>query len=257
MTVNILRVIAGLVLISLLSSCSISLPSFSNSASAVTVTNNVAQLEALSKEDYTVLRTTSGKASTVRWYVLFIPIGKHKTNVEVYENAYYDAVENLPNADALLLPRQKNKRVTIPLVLLNYNKRTTTVTGVGISINDKVLQNNESEIPYDIANDYTLKENINLNKLADYKITTQKEFDKYFQAGTNAIPIDFSEKYAIAVVGKKSKRSSFYNVNYLKIKGSGLEISYDLEEGEKQELSKQATLIILVDKKYQGNIKSK
>lgn len=250
---GLLGIIASIVL----SSCSVALPSFSKTSTGVTVTNNVAQVEALSKDDYTVLRTTSGKASTVRCYILFIPIGKHKTNVELYENAYYNAVDNLPNADALLLPRQKTKRLTIPLILFNYSKRTTTVSGVGISIDNKVLENNESEIPYDIANNYSLNPNSKVNRLKGLKITSQQEFDKYFVAGTDASPIDFSKQYAIAVIGKESKKSAIYNVNYLKLKGSGLEVSYDLEEGEKRERSEKPNLIILVDKKYQGDIISK
>ena len=131
-------VIVSIVGIFFLSSCSVSLPQFTKNTTGVTVTNDNAQIESLKREDYKVLKRTTGKASTTRCYILFIPIGKHKSNEELYDNAYYSAVENLPDADALILPHQKTKKLTIPLILFNYNRRTTTVTGVGISVKDKI-----------------------------------------------------------------------------------------------------------------------
>jgi hypothetical protein len=249
----------GVLLVTLLSSCSISLPRFSKQTTGITITNNTAQIEALKKEDYSVLRTTTGKASTVRCYILFIPIGKHKSNAELFDNAYYEAVDNLPNADALLLPRQEIKKVTIPLILFNYNKRTTTVTGVGISINDKMLENTDLDIPFSIAANYSLKENANIKQLKNYKITSQKEFDEYFKVASSTqkeevTSIDFSKQYAIVVVGKATKKSTVYDVNYLKLKGSGIALSYNIEEGEKQKDTQQPVLILAVDKKYQGDI---
>lgn len=120
-----------------LSSCSLSLPSFTSQSTGVTITNETAQIEPLKKEDYTVLKPTTGKASTGRCYILFFPIGKNKSNAELFDNAYYKAVDNLPDADALLLPRQKINKFTVPLIIFNYQRRTTTVTGVGISLNGK------------------------------------------------------------------------------------------------------------------------
>ena len=127
-----------IVITSFFASCSVSLPRFSKTTTGVTVTNDNAQIEALKREDYKVLKRTTGKASTTRCYILFFPIGKHKSNDELYDNAYYSAVENLDDADALILPHQKTKKLTIPLILFNYNRRTTTVTGVGISVKDKI-----------------------------------------------------------------------------------------------------------------------
>lgn len=126
-----------------LSSCSVSLPIFSrtnqNQSNEFSV-NNASQIEALKREDYKVLQTTTGSASTSRFYLLLFPIGKHKTNSELYQSAYYDAVDHLTNADALILPRQQIKKFTVPLLLVNYNRREVTVTGVGISVKDKVQE---------------------------------------------------------------------------------------------------------------------
>jgi hypothetical protein len=126
-----------------LSSCSVSLPFFSrtnqNQSNEFSI-NNTSQIEALKREDYNVLQTTTGSASTSRFYLLFFPIGKHKTNSELFENAYYNAVDNLTDADALIMPRQQIKKFTVPLLLVNYNRREVTVTGVGISVKDKLMK---------------------------------------------------------------------------------------------------------------------
>jgi len=125
------------------SSCSVTLPFFSrtnqNQSNEFSISNS-SQIEALHSNDYDVLQTTTGSASTSRFYFLFFPIGKHKSNSELFENAYYEAVDNLPNADALILPRQKIKKFTVPLLLVNYNRREVTVSGVGISVKDKVKE---------------------------------------------------------------------------------------------------------------------
>jgi hypothetical protein len=126
------------------SSCSIALPSRISQKSETTIHNNAPQIEPLKRKDYTVLRQTKGKASTNRYYILFFPVGKYKSNEELYENAYDCAVGNLPDADALILPRQKTKKLTIPLILLNYNRRTVTVTGVGISVKDKIFKETQT-----------------------------------------------------------------------------------------------------------------
>lgn len=135
--------VLGILAIFMTSSCSITSPKILHSTAGETVTNDLAQIESLKREEYSVLRTTTGMASTTRFYILFIPIGKHKSNNELFDNAYYAAVENLPDADALILPRQKTRKLTIPLLLFNYNRRSTTVTGVGISVKDKILETTE------------------------------------------------------------------------------------------------------------------
>lgn len=131
------NVLFSSLMLSIVSSCSlVSLPSLSSNKQTygVTINNYNSQIEPLKREDYTILRTTIGKASTSKFYVLFFPIGRHKTNEELFNSAYYGAVDNLANADALLLPRHDIKKFTIPLLLVNYSKRTVSVSGVGISV---------------------------------------------------------------------------------------------------------------------------
>ena len=128
---NLLTIIIAGIIVSILSSCSLTLPSFRKTSlnTAVSINNADSQVEPLNNEDYEVLETTTGTASTSRFYVLFIPFGKHKSNSELYDNAYYDAVEKVPNADGLILPRQKNDKRIIPLILVNFYRRDIEVSG--------------------------------------------------------------------------------------------------------------------------------
>ena len=108
----ILKLSVILIIAVYFSSCSVTLPSFrrTNLNTDISVTNAASQVEPLKRQDYDVLGPTKGSAGTSKFYVLFIPLGKHKSKNELYENAYYNAVDNLPNADALILCRQKNKK---------------------------------------------------------------------------------------------------------------------------------------------------
>lgn len=261
---NILKmVLLGTVMIQL-SSCSVTLPSLdkTNQSSEISI-NTVSQIESLKREDYKVLRKTTGSASTARCYLLFFRLGKYKTNNELYENAYYDAVDNLPNADALILPRQQIKRFTIPLILFTYSKRKVAVTGVGISVKDKIIENEDSEVPYTIAENYCLKNTFNSKQLSSPKITSQIEFEKIFEKSTtmdeNIKPtsIDFSKQYVIAIVSKATRNNSVIYANNLIVKGNEITLLYRIEDGEKQSNKMQSTLILIVDKKYQGNIRLK
>jgi hypothetical protein len=128
-----------------LTSCSVTLPSFRRTQvnTDISMTTAVQQIEPLRREDYDILGPTSGKAGTSRFYVLCIPFGKFKSGAELYENAYYEAVANLQGADALLLPRQKHKKILIPLILVNYYRKEVEVSGVGISVRGKTISTSE------------------------------------------------------------------------------------------------------------------
>lgn len=118
-------------------SCSVSIPRRTNINTEVSTNNASSQIEALKRSEYDVLSNTSGKASSSQIYFLFFPIGKVKSLSELYENAYYNAVDNLPNADGIILPRQKSKKLVIPLILINYTRKEIEVSGVGISVKGK------------------------------------------------------------------------------------------------------------------------
>ncbi|MCC6725032.1 MAG: hypothetical protein IT258_11015 [Saprospiraceae bacterium] len=127
---------------SMLSSCAFGFGRRANQSTEVSINNAAAEVEPLAREDYDVLKPTTGKANSSQFYLLFIPIGKHKTNEELYENAYYDAVDNLSGADGIILPRQKVKKFFVPLLIVNYYRRVVEVTGLGISVKGKTQVKN-------------------------------------------------------------------------------------------------------------------
>lgn len=254
--------LSGSVLIQL-TSCSLALPSFhrtnQNQSNEISI-NNTSQIEALKRNDYNVLRTTTGSAFTSRFFILFFPIGKYKTNSELYENAYYDAVDNLPNADALILPRQKIKKLTVPLLFVTYSQREITVSGVGISVKDKALENLDSDVPFTIAKNYYLKSDFKSTQLHSPKINTQLEFERIFEAaktvedGSKPTTIDFSKQYVVVVFGKTTSRNTIISPNNLKLERDKLTLHYQMDEGEKQGYKTKPFLILVLDKKFQGNL---
>jgi hypothetical protein len=247
------------------SSC-LTLPSLHRTAQTQTneiSINNTSQIEALKREDYNVLRTTTGSASTTTIRILFFPIGKYKTNSELYENAYADAIDNLPNADALILPRQQTKKLTIPLILVNYSTRKVTVTGVGISVKNKVMENMDSDVPFVTAKNYSIKNSFKNKQSGSSVITNQMEFDRIFEMQASAdadqkpLKIDFSKQYVIAIIDKASRNKAVMYANELKLQSNEMTLYYKKEEGEKQTDKTQPFLLLVVDKKYQGNLKIK
>ncbi|MBI1225629.1 MAG: hypothetical protein GC192_10375 [Bacteroidetes bacterium] len=137
----ILKALAFAIFLTSLNSCGIGFGLGRKSQNTqISISNPTAEIEPLKRDEYEVLGSTSGTASSSQFYLLFIPIGKHKTAEELYDNAYYEAVEKLPNSDGLLLPRQKVKKLVIPLLIVNYYRRAVEVTGLGISVKGKQQQ---------------------------------------------------------------------------------------------------------------------
>lgn len=117
-------------------SCGVTLPAIrkTNVNSNIVVNDAASQIEPLKFSEYKVLKSTEGKAVTNRFYFLFIPLGKMKSETELYENAYYDAVSNCDSADAIILPMRKNKKLTIPLLIVNYQRKEVVVKGVAVQV---------------------------------------------------------------------------------------------------------------------------
>jgi hypothetical protein len=136
-----IKTLVFLIIVMASSACALSLPSFRRTSqnTDVSISNTSSQVEALKRSEYDVLRTTTGKSRTAKFYLLFFPIGRHKSSEELYENAYFNAVDNLEGADGLLLPRQKNRKLVIPLLLINYYQKEVEVSGLAISVKGKTL----------------------------------------------------------------------------------------------------------------------
>ncbi|RMG95515.1 MAG: hypothetical protein D6705_13475 [Deltaproteobacteria bacterium] len=83
----------------------------------------------LQRHEYEVLGTAAGKDKTTRVFVLWFPVGQHKSASEVWDGAYYDAVHHVEGCDGLLLPRAQTKRIVVPLLLVNVIVKRTAVEG--------------------------------------------------------------------------------------------------------------------------------
>ncbi len=90
----------------------------------------------LTREEYEVRGTSSGKDKTTRVFVLWFPVGNHKSASEVWDSAYSNAVDNAEDCDGLLLPRTRVKRVVVPLLLVNVIVKKVQVKGRCIRIKD-------------------------------------------------------------------------------------------------------------------------
>ncbi len=88
----------------------------------------------LARHEYEVLGTAQGRDKTTRVFVLWFPVGQHKSPAEVWDSAYYDAVRRVEDCDGLLLPRARTKRIVIPLLLVNVIVKRTDVAGRCIRI---------------------------------------------------------------------------------------------------------------------------
>jgi len=117
------------------------------------------------------------------------------------------------------------------------------------------------DVPYTIAQHYFVNNTYHDGDLVNPKISSQEEFDKLFGPaavmGKNGPPtnIDFSKQYVIAVIGKLTDRGTSITISSLKQKGNVISLTYKLNEGEKGMSIIRPAILIIVDQKYQGEVK--
>lgn len=120
----------------------------------------------------------------------------------------------------------------------------------------------ENTVPYTVAQNYFVKNTV--DSIANPKIESKEVFDSYFgyatTMGKNGKPtaIDFAKEFAIAVVLPKTDIATTILPVYLK-KGSdnSLVFQYKTELGDKQSYTSRPFLLLVVDKKFDGNINLK
>ena len=92
-------------------------------------------------------------------------------------------------------------------------------------------------------------------------ITTLEQFERYFGMaavmGKNGQPtaIDFAKQYVIAVVMPVTDIMTEMSVHSLKQKGDTIVFTYRVKRGEHLSYSMRPMLMIVVDKKYKGEVK--
>ena len=97
--------------------------------SSVEVNSQGRDIATLSRDEYEIIETSVGESKHTGVLLLTIPVGQQTTTDEGIENAYYAAVDRVPECDALLMPRVSVKRIVIPLLLVNIVIRKARVKG--------------------------------------------------------------------------------------------------------------------------------
>jgi hypothetical protein len=117
-------------------------------------------------------------------------------------------------------------------------------------------------LPYVIAQNFFVKNTFQQGMLKNPKITSQMQFEEIFGAGAfmgeNGKPtmVDFSKQYVIAVIPATTQNSVTLSAVSLKQSGKTIIFTYAYKEGAKQTFTSQPSLIIVVDKKYTGEVKT-
>ena len=119
----------------------------------------------------------------------------------------------------------------------------------------------EQDIPYTIANRYFVSNTYNDGDLKNPKITTAEQFDEFFGMATvmgpdgQPTPIDFSRQYVLSVISALSDRDARISPVSLKHRADTIVFSYKITGGEKSTVTTRPVLLIIVDNKFQGEVK--
>lgn len=88
-------------------------------SSQISMSSTERDIATLQRDEYEVLGTAEGKAFGRRVFILWFPVGEQMSTPELEANAAYDAVGKVKNCDEVLFPHTKNRRIVIPLLLVN------------------------------------------------------------------------------------------------------------------------------------------
>ncbi len=110
-----------------------------NVSSNVEINQQGRDVATLRRDEYEVIDTSIGTHKARSIYLLGLPVGSQSSPDQVTDSAYYNAVDRIPECDALMMPRVDARRTYIPLLLVNIVIRRTTVKGRCIHIKDEAL----------------------------------------------------------------------------------------------------------------------
>jgi len=116
------------------------------------------------------------------------------------------------------------------------------------------------DIPFAVAQRYFVKNTFG-DKEAFPVIRSQAEFDELFGMATvmgmdgKPTPIDFSKEYVVAVIKKITDKSAALEPVSLMQKDGVITFTYSYAEGEPQTFSIQPALILVVNSRYQGDVR--
>lgn len=105
-------------------------------SNTVQVNQTGRDIATLRRDEYDVIETSIGEDKSTAVFLVTFPVGRHTTKDESISSAYYNAVDRVPDCDAMMMPRVDVKRVVIPLLLINIVIKKTRVKGRCIQISD-------------------------------------------------------------------------------------------------------------------------
>ena len=121
---------------------------------------------------------------------------------------------------------------------------------------DSVLNEN---IPFREAKNYFVKNNVDA-AIDNPKFETQQEFDQVFGMATTMgengkpTPIDFSKEFVVAQIEDSSTQSVSLKPISIRKNSNILEIKYSKVIGQNQSYTTQTSMILIIDRKYEGNV---
>lgn len=125
------------------------------------------------------------------------------------------------------------------------------------------LQHTDKEpIPYILAKNYFVKNTVGEEKNGVHKIESQADFDSLFSAaatmGKDGMPteINFDKQFVIAIITSTSDLTPTIDSIILEKQGQEIAVTYKEVLGEKQSYQIRPVAILIIDKQYQGPLKS-
>jgi hypothetical protein len=140
-------------------------------------------------------------------------------------------------------------------------KITMQTKSFAIIISFLFIHSINSNIPYTLARNYFVRNDFKGETFHPLKITTNAQLTSTFGMAAFQGPrgkvtlIDFSKQYALAIIGDPSDHIKDIVATSLKKKGNTIVLSYKLIDGEKSMSISRPMLLIIVDKKYVGDIR--
>jgi len=120
----------------------------------------------------------------------------------------------------------------------------------------------QETIPYTVAQNYFVKNTV--DTIANPKIETEEVFNSYFGSATtmgkNGKPtaIDFSKEYVIAVLlPKTDTATTIQPISLKKEPNNSIVFEYKVNLGNTQSYTIRPFLLLVIDKKFDGNLSLK
>lgn len=162
-----------------------------------------------------------------------------------------------------LLPRKqimKNKLIGI----ITFVAVAIMVTGCGRNNYPQQPQQsgnmseNPNAIPYTVASNYFVNNTLESSTTISKRIDTQTEFNRYFgmatTMGNNPTSIDFNNQYVIGLVLPTTNRATTLSVENLTLYRGIVTLSYSQSVSQPQSYYIRPSLIVVVDRKYNGEV---